>query len=119
MSMDEYRSYFEEEEKPEPRPAGRWLGGLILGLILGGIIGFAIGGGSLGSFFDDMQSSFAGESVWIVFTIIVIISVAMLKSVFVRRNNGGNAQAARWLVMMLLIAVALAFGVISFFLAGH
>ena len=111
--MDDYQSYYEEEE-PSPKPRSRWLGGLILGLILGGIIGFAIGGGSLGGFFDDMQSGFAGESVWIVFTTIVVIGVAMLKSMFMRRNNSGNAQAARLLVLVLLISMALAFGVLFF-----
>ena len=114
MSIDDYRSYFEEEEKPPPRPAGRWLGGLILGLILGGIIGFVIGSGNPGMLFDDMQNSFASEGVWIVFTLILVIGVAMLKSTAMRRNNGGNAQAARWVIMMFLIALALAFGVLFF-----
>jgi hypothetical protein len=118
MSVDDYRDYFEEEEKPEPRPAGRWFGGLILGLIIGGIIGFALGGGSLGSFFDDMQSNFGGGSMWIVLTI-TIIGVTMLKNAFVRRNDGGNVQAARWLVMMFLIIMALTCGMFSFFLAGR
>ena len=111
--MDDYQSYYEEEE-PSPKPRSRWLGGLILGLILGGILGFVIGSGNPGVFFDNMQSSFASESVWIVFTLILIIGVAMLKSIVIRRNNGDNAQAVRWLVMMLLIAMALAFGVLFF-----
>jgi predicted lipid-binding transport protein (Tim44 family) len=111
--MDDHRSYYEEEE-PSPKPRSRWLGGLILGLILGGIIGFVIGSGNPGGFFDDMQSGFASEGVWIVFTLILIIGVAMLKSMFIRRNNGGNAQAARLLVMVFLIAMALAFGVLFF-----
>ncbi|MBN2394770.1 MAG: hypothetical protein JXR84_28830 [Anaerolineae bacterium] len=116
--MDDYRSYYEEEE-PSPKPRSRWLGGLILGLILGGIIGFVVGSGNPGGFFDDMQGSFAGESVWIILTIIVVFGVAMLKSVFVRRNNGGNAQAARLLLLMLGAILALAFGVLSFLFAGH
>jgi uncharacterized membrane protein len=111
--MDDYRSYYAEEE-PSPKPRSRWLGGLILGLVLGGIIGFVLGSGNPGILFDDMQSGFASEGVWIVFTFILIIGVAMLKSVVVRRNNGENAQAVRWLVMMLLIALALAFGVLFF-----
>lgn len=116
MSMDDYRSYYEQEEKPEPRPAGRWLGGLILGLILGGIIGFVIGSGNSGGFFNDMQGSFAGEGVWVVFTIIFIMSLAVLKSVFVRRGGSEGAQAIQWLLLMLGIgiAVALAFGVLFF-----
>ena len=112
--MDEYRSYFEEEEKPTPHPAGRWFGGLILGLILGGIIGFVIGSGNPASFFDDMSSSFAGEGVWIALTTIVIFGIAMLKTVVVRRSRGENVQATRWLVMMLLLAMVLAFGVLFF-----
>ena len=114
MSIDDYGSYFEEEERPTPNPARRWLAGLILGLVLGSIIGFVIGSGNPGSFFDDMQGSFAGEGVWIVLTVIVVFNLAMLKGVVARRNKGENAQAARWLVIMLLLGMVLAFGVLFF-----
>ncbi len=114
MAMDDYRSYFEEEEKPTRNPASRWWSGLILGLVLGGIAGFLIGGGNLGGFIEEIQSGFAYESVIVVFTIIVVIGVAMLKSMGMRRNRIENAQTIRWVIMMMLIAMALAFGVIFF-----
>ena len=114
MSMEDYRSYFEEEETPTRNPAGRWLGGLILGLVLGGIAGFLIGGGNLGGFIENMQGGFASESVIVVFTTIVVVGVAMLKSIGMRRNRVENAQTIRWVIMMMLIAITLAFGVIFF-----
>ncbi|MEJ5309819.1 MAG: hypothetical protein WHX52_08610 [Anaerolineae bacterium] len=91
MSMDDYKSYFEEEEKPASNPARRWWGGLILGLILGGIAGFLIGGGNLGGFIENIQSGFDSENTVVVFTIIVVIGVAMLKSIGMRRNRVENA----------------------------
>ena len=112
--MDDYRNYFEEEEKPTPRPASRWLGGLILGLILGGIIGFVVGGGNLGGFMESAQSRFAAESVSVVFTLIVIIGVAMLKSIGLRRNRAENAQSVRWVVLTMVIAITIALGVLFF-----
>jgi len=115
--MDEYRSYFEEEEKPAPNPARRWWSGLILGLVLGGIVGFIIGGGSLNGFMENTRSGFAAESVPIVFTIIVILGVAMLKSIGFRRNRFENAQTMRWVVLMMVLATVLALGVI-FFIGG-
>lgn len=113
MSMDDYKSYFEEEETPTRNPASRWWGGLILGLILGGIIGFVMGGGNLGGFMENARSGFAIEGVPIVFTVIVIIGVAMLKSIGLRRNRAENAQTIR-LVVLMMIAIALAFGIIFF-----
>lgn len=113
MSMDDYKSYFEEEETPARNPASRWWGGLILGLILGGIAGFLIGGGNLGGFIENIQSGFASESVIVVFTIIVTIGVVMLKSIGLRRNRVESAQTIR-LVVLMMIAVTLAFGIIFF-----
>lgn len=113
MSTNDYRSYLEEEEKPASHPAGRWLGGLILGLILGGIVGFVIGSGNPGGFFDDMQGSFAGEGVWVILTIIVIIGVAMLKNMGFRRNGFESSQTARRAVMIMVIATVLALGILG------
>lgn len=115
--MDDYRSYFEEEEKPAPNPARRWWGGLIFGLVLGGIGGFLVGGGNLGGFIANARSGFAAEGVTVVFTIIVIIGVAMLKSMGFRRNRFESAQTVRWAVMIMVIATVLALGII-FFIGG-
>jgi len=112
--MDNYRSYFEEEETPTRNPASRWWSGLILGLVLGGIAGFLIGGGNLGGFIEEMQIGFASEGVIVVFTIIVVIGVVMLKSIGLRGSRGENAQTMRLVVVMMVIAMTLAFGVIFF-----
>jgi hypothetical protein len=112
--MDDYRSYFEEEETPTRKPANRWWGGLIFGLVLGGVAGFLIGGGNLGGFIEEMQNGFASEGVIVVFTIIVFIGVAMLKSIGLRRSRGENAQTVRMVILMMLVAMTLAFGVIFF-----
>jgi len=111
--MDNYRSYFEEEETPTRNPASRWWSGLILGLVLGGIAGFLIGGGNLDGFIENMQGGFDSESVIVVFTIIVAIGIAMLKSTGMRRNRVENAQTIRFMVLMV-IAITLAFGIIFF-----
>lgn len=113
MAMDDYRSYFEEEEKLTPNPARRWWSGLFLGLILGGIAGFILGGGKPGGFIENMQSGFASESVIAVFTIIVMIGVVMLKSIGLRRNRVLSTQTIR-LVVLMMIAITLAFGIIFF-----
>jgi len=112
--MDDYRSYFEEEEKPTPNPAIRWWSGLFLGLLLGGIAGFILGGGNLGGFTEAFQSGFAAESVVIVVTIIVFIGVTVLKSIGWRRNWAGSAHTIRWMALLMGIALALAIGVLFF-----
>jgi len=112
--MDDYRSYFEEEEKPASNPAGRWWSGLFLGLVLGGIVGFLIGGGNLGGFTEAFQNSFAAESVAVVITLIVFIGIMALKSLGWRRNWAERAQTVRWMVLIMGIALALAIGVLFF-----
>lgn len=114
MSMDDYRSQFEEEEKPTPNLARRWWSGLFLGLVLGGIVGFLIGGGNLGGFIEDITSGFAGESFAVVITLIAIISVTVLKSMRIRKKWGEGTQAIRWMVLIMGIAITLAVGLLFF-----
>ena len=112
--MDDYRGYFEEEEKPTPNPARRWWSGLFLGLILGGIGGFLVGGGNLGGFIEEFQTGFAGESFAVVITLITIIVVTVLKSMRIRRNWAEGTQAIRWIVLIMGIVITLVFGMLFF-----
>ena len=114
MSIDDYRSYFEEEEKPASNPARRWWSGLILGLVLGGIGGFLVGVRNLGGFIEDITSGFAGESFAVVITLIAIIVVTVLKSMRIRRNWAEGTQAIRWIVLIMGIVITLVFGMLFF-----
>jgi hypothetical protein len=117
MSRDDYRSYFEEEEKPTPKPAGRWWSGLFLGLILGGIAGFLIGGGILDGFIEGVTSGFADERFAVITILIAIIVVTVLKSLRIRKRWAAGTQTIRWIVLVIGIAITLAFGIL--FLAGR
>ncbi len=119
--MDDYQSYFEEEEKPRSRSGGRWLGGLILGLILGGIIGYAVGSGTnadIGRIIENPGIGFAEGGISIL-VVIIVIAVVALKSMRLAAGGRGDAQNTlmRLALMILALFLALGFGVF-FFLGG-
>ena len=118
--MDDYRSYYEEEE-PSPRPRSRWFGGLIIGLLLGGGIGFYLGramndGGRWG---ESLRIPFASENM----PALVVVNVAAIVAALKRRTrqtaNGEDAQAVRARMSLLILAVVIALVFGMFFFMGR
>ena len=115
--MNDYKSYYEEEEKPSQNPAGRLVIGLIVGLIIGGAIGFALGIGTN----VDGGIALGNPRIYLVATTIIAVAVVSV-AIAVKRTamgmNGGDAPqsiAMRLVVMGLALFLALAFGVYFLF----
>ena len=111
--MNDYRSYYDEEEKTSSNPASKLIIGLIVGLILGGAIGFVLGIGSN----VDGGVALEGSRVYLVATTIIAVAVISI-AIAVKRSamglNGGytpQSTAMRFVVMGLALFLALAFGV--------
>lgn len=117
--MSDYRSYYDEEEKPAPRPGGRWLIGLIIGLILGGGIGFVVGSGMNG---DIGRLGFAdgGFSIpSILMLIIITIAAVAVKRARLATSGDDNIQSAAMRRAGVILALILALGISVFFLMGR
>ena len=114
--MDDYREYYNEEEKPPTNGRGRLIAGLILGLLLGGAIGLAVGVGI------STDGGFAIDSPRIYVVATTIIAVAIISiAIAIKRNAMGmdgayNPQSTmmRLVVMGLALFLVLAMGVYFF-----
>ena len=117
--MEEYRNYYDEEEKPSPNPATRLVLGLIIGLLIGGIVGFALGMGSSG---DGGLVTKDSPRLYVIATTIIAIAIMSIAIAVKRSSRGINGSyyppqraAVRLVVMGLALLLLLAFGAYFFF----
>ena len=114
--MDDYRDYYNEEEKPSTNGRGRLIVGLILGLLLGGAVGLAVGIGVStdgGIVFDNPQIYVVATTLIAVFVMSIAIAVKR-NAVGVNGTYHPQSTMMRLVVMGLALFLALAFGVFYF-----